>query len=244
MLFCVVTRCHSTLVWLCIFSLCFSCSGVLYCHFMSFNTCLALFIHSVFKEVLFSVVTPCHSTRLPLLVHSVFDEVVFDIVIQCYSTLVWLWLFILFLMKWCFVLSLHVIQHLSGFVYLFFLWWSYVFYCHSMSLNTCLACLFILVVMKCCFVLSFHIIQNLSGFIYSFYFDEVVFCIVTPCHWTRVWLYLFVLFLMKVFCIVTPYHWTLVWIGLGGSFGCAVQLETRTSRVQPPPRSTFFRGDW
>ena len=27
--------------------------------------------------------------------------------------------------------------------------------------------------------------------------------------------------------------------------GCAVRLETRRSRVQPPPRSaTFFRGDW
>ena len=33
-------------------------------------------------------------------------------------------------------------------------------------------------------------------------------------------------------------------IGLGGSVGCAVRLETRRSRVQPPPRSaTFFRGD-
>ena len=33
--------------------------------------------------------------------------------------------------------------------------------------------------------------------------------------------------------------------GLGGSVGCAVWLETRRSRVQPPPRSaTFFRGDW
>ena len=32
---------------------------------------------------------------------------------------------------------------------------------------------------------------------------------------------------------------------LGGSVGCAVRLETRRSRVQPPPRSaTFFRGDW
>ena len=30
----------------------------------------------------------------------------------------------------------------------------------------------------------------------------------------------------------------------GGSVGCAVRLETRRSRVQPPPRSaTFFRGD-
>ena len=33
-------------------------------------------------------------------------------------------------------------------------------------------------------------------------------------------------------------------IRLGGSVGCAVRLETRRSRVQPPPRSaTFFRGD-
>ena len=32
---------------------------------------------------------------------------------------------------------------------------------------------------------------------------------------------------------------------LGGSVGCAVRLETRRTRVQPPPRSaTFFRGDW
>ena len=32
--------------------------------------------------------------------------------------------------------------------------------------------------------------------------------------------------------------------GLGGSVGCAVRLETRRSRVQPPPRSaTFFHGD-
>ena len=31
--------------------------------------------------------------------------------------------------------------------------------------------------------------------------------------------------------------------GLGGSVGCAVRLETRMSRVQPPLRSaTFFRG--
>ena len=30
-------------------------------------------------------------------------------------------------------------------------------------------------------------------------------------------------------------------LGLGGSVGCTVRLETRRSRVQPPPRSaTFF----
>ena len=28
--------------------------------------------------------------------------------------------------------------------------------------------------------------------------------------------------------------------GLGGSVGCAVRLETRMSRVQPPPRSATF----
>ena len=33
--------------------------------------------------------------------------------------------------------------------------------------------------------------------------------------------------------------------GPGGSFGCALRLETRRSGVQPPPRSaTFFRGDY
>ena len=32
--------------------------------------------------------------------------------------------------------------------------------------------------------------------------------------------------------------------GLGGSVGCVVRLETRRSRVQPPPRlATFFCGD-
>ena len=32
--------------------------------------------------------------------------------------------------------------------------------------------------------------------------------------------------------------------GLGGSFGCAVRLETRRSQVHPQPRlATFFRGD-
>ena len=31
---------------------------------------------------------------------------------------------------------------------------------------------------------------------------------------------------------------------LGGTLGCGIQLETRRSRVQPPPRSaTFFHGD-
>ena len=40
-----------------------------------------------------------------------------------------------------------------------------------------------------------------------------------------------------------PRHFDMA--GLGGSVGCAVRLETRRSRVQPPPRSaTFFRGDW
>ena len=36
----------------------------------------------------------------------------------------------------------------------------------------------------------------------------------------------------------------LVHAGLGGSVGCAVQLETRRSWIQPSPRTvTFFRGD-
>ena len=35
-----------------------------------------------------------------------------------------------------------------------------------------------------------------------------------------------------------------MFVSLGGSIGCPVRLETRRSRVQPPPRSeTFFRGD-
>ena len=40
--------------------------------------------------------------------------------------------------------------------------------------------------------------------------------------------------------------WYLITLaGLGGSVGCAVRLETRRSRVQPPPRSvTFFRQDF
>ena len=35
-----------------------------------------------------------------------------------------------------------------------------------------------------------------------------------------------------------------IFAGPGGSVGCAVRLENRRSRVQPPPRSvTFFRED-
>ena len=42
-----------------------------------------------------------------------------------------------------------------------------------------------------------------------------------------------------------PLNINILWASLGGSVGCAVRLETRRSRVQPPPRSaTFFRGDW
>ena len=49
----------------------------------------------------------------------------------------------------------------------------------------------------------------------------------------------------NVYSIPLP-GWSFIssYAGLGGSFGCAVQLETRRSRVQPQPRSaTFFRGD-
>ena len=51
-----------------------------------------------------------------------------------------------------------------------------------------------------------------------------------------------------LFCLVlllnTLVRITIIRAGLGGSIGCAVRLETRRSRVQPPPRSaTFFRGD-
>ena len=46
--------------------------------------------------------------------------------------------------------------------------------------------------------------------------------------------------------ILSPYKILLIaQAGLCGSVGCAVRLETRRSRVQPPPRSvTFFRGNW
>ena len=46
-------------------------------------------------------------------------------------------------------------------------------------------------------------------------------------------------------CWSFSYFSTKTYAGLGGSFGCAVRLETRRLPVQPPPRSsTFFRGDW
>ena len=49
----------------------------------------------------------------------------------------------------------------------------------------------------------------------------------------------------KCYVPVTSRQRTCAVAGLGGSVGCAVRLETRRSRVQPPPRSaTFFRGDW
>ena len=45
------------------------------------------------------------------------------------------------------------------------------------------------------------------------------------------------------FCHSTKYFKTQA--GLGGSVWCAIRLETRRSRVHPPPRSaTFFHGDW
>ena len=47
----------------------------------------------------------------------------------------------------------------------------------------------------------------------------------------------------KYFLISLQKH-TLLVAGLGGSVGCVVRLETRRSRVQPPPRSApFFRGN-
>ena len=56
------------------------------------------------------------------------------------------------------------------------------------------------------------------------------------------------------YIILNRYYWTLLYGVVyiftqmtfsRGSFGCAVRLETRRSRVQRPPRSaTFFRGDW
>ena len=40
-------------------------------------------------------------------------------------------------------------------------------------------------------------------------------------------------------------QWNYLMLHPGGSVGCALRLETRRLRVQPPPRSaTFFRGDW
>ena len=61
-----------------------------------------------------------------------------------------------------------------------------------------------------------------------------------------------ILFILLSKCppdVVYPYPMTIyiskIIVGLGGSVGCAVRLETRRSRVQPPLRSaTFFRGDW
>ena len=56
--------------------------------------------------------------------------------------------------------------------------------------------------------------------------------------------YKFHRFLMKWPQILESVY-QMTFAGLGGSVGCAVRLETRRSRVQPPPRSaTFFRGDW
>ena len=46
-------------------------------------------------------------------------------------------------------------------------------------------------------------------------------------------------------CFVFFFYLIIIMVGLGGSVGCAFQLETRRSWVQPPTRSaTFFRGDW
>ena len=75
---------------------------------------------------------------------------------------------------------------------------------------------------------------------YSFVeFDHVIFStVISPFHWFKKGTGLF---LVKACAQVLVNCLE----GLGGSFGCAVRLETRRSLAQPPPRSaTFFRGDW
>ena len=208
---------------------------------MPFNTCLALFVHSILcystlvwlcLSVLFlmkwclvlSFHVVQHVWLLTLFIHSVFGEVVFFIVTPCHSTLVWHCLFVLFLMKWCFVRSLHVIQHLSGFVNSFCFWLSAVFYCQYMSFNTlyiqsvfkavlfCIVtpchstlvwlCLFILYLMNCCFVLSLNVIPNLSCFVYSFYiwWSAVLYYHSMPFN-TRLALFIHPVFYEALFCI-------------------------------------------
>ena len=55
-------------------------------------------------------------------------------------------------------------------------------------------------------------------------------------------LYSVIVALPVIYCIM--FYSLKLGAGLGGSVGCAVRLETRRSRVQPPPRlATFFRRD-
>ena len=61
-------------------------------------------------------------------------------------------------------------------------------------------------------------------FIFFFYFIYLFFCFLFLC-------------LFSHFLVVATNQIQLLGAGLGGTVGCAVRLETRRSRVQPPPRS-------
>ena len=78
-------------------------------------------------------------------------------------------------------------------------------------------------------------------------FFFILFSGVWQAHWTN-WQRMYKI--IAIYCQGTTFYQlctgtTKLTAGLSGSVGCAVRLETRRSRVQPPPRSaTFFRGDW
>ena len=58
-------------------------------------------------------------------------------------------------------------------------------------------------------------------------------------------IFLMLLFFLHFMCLnFASFFYSLPLASLGDSVGYAVQLKTRRSRIQPPPRSaTFFRGD-
>ena len=66
-------------------------------------------------------------------------------------------------------------------------------------------------------------------------------------HQCYIYINIFLLYFLCIYIYIYIYMYTHTKniAGLGGSVGCAVRLETRRSRVQPPTRSaTLFRGDW
>ena len=91
-----------------------------------------------------------------------------------------------------------------------------------------------------CFVFVFSLKSKISYlFIYLFIY---LFYLIYSFY-----LYIFFLFFFEVSLHYSRENILSVVVGKNlaiGSVGCAVRLETRRSRVQPPPRSaTFFRGD-
>ena len=100
-----------------------------------------------------------------------------------------------------------------------------------------------------CYKVSFHSEEVISFIMYCYVqliMLHMIFCGMMKYIFSHFWVFAFffpIIFLRYFNVLLCAVHRNEV-AGLGGSVGCAVRLETRRSRVQPPPKSaTFFHGD-